>query len=65
MGKETLTSINLLTSLCSIAPFLKTDKREPLRSLRIPVFGQKDARDSPKALEYLPQIVLFCELGDL
>lgn len=65
MGLETLTAIDLLARLCGIAPVLEADEREPLRSLRVSVLGQEDPRHPAEAFEYLPQIVLFGELGNL
>ena len=50
----TLTTVNLLTRLRSIAPLLETDKRKPLRPLRIPVLCQKHARNPTEAFENLP-----------
>ena len=63
--ETTRTAINLLTSLCGIASLLEADEREPLRPLRVPVLGQKDPRDAAEAFEYLPQILLFREFGNL
>ena len=60
-----LTAIDLLTRLGGIAPLLETDEREPFRPLRVPVLGQKHPRHPSEAFEYLPQIILLCELGDL
>lgn len=63
--KKSPTAVDLLTRLCGVAPVLEADEREPLRSLRVPVLGQEDSRHPAEALEYLPQIILFGELGNL
>lgn len=59
------TSINLLTRLSGIRPFLETDKREPLGPIRFPILGQEYPRHASKTFENLAEIVFFGEFGDL
>ena len=61
----TLTAINLLASLCRIASLLEADECKPLCPPRVPVLGQENPRDATEAFEYLPQIILLCEFGNL
>lgn len=63
--KTILTAIDLLTCLGSIASLLKTDEREPLGAIRIPIFGQKHPRHTAKPFENLAQVVFFGEFRHL
>ena len=62
---QTLTAINLLTGLGRIRSLLEADERKALCSPRVPVLGQENPRDATEPFEYLPQIVLLCEFGNL
>lgn len=60
-----LTAINLFACLRCITPLRKTDKRESLGPLRVPIFGQEYSRDASEALEDSTEIVVFGEFRDL
>lgn len=62
---QQLTSVDLLARLSRIRPFLKTNKRKPLRPPRIPILRQENPRNTTKPLEDLAEVVFLGELGHI
>ena len=60
-----LTAIKLLTRLSSISPIRVADECEPLGSSAVSILGEEDSSDMPEAREDIPEIIFFCEFGNL